>query len=92
MGILMVYDVGDKKSFEHIKEWTKSIDQHASETAVKILVGNKCDIPQPNVSKEEGEALAKEKDVAFFEASAKVRVEMSVEPGSESGSMADKRV
>merc|ERR1711934_231249 len=54
MGILLVYDVTDKKSFEHIKEWTKSIDQHASETAVKILVGNKCDIPQPNVSKEEG--------------------------------------
>ena len=44
MGILLVYDVGDIKSFEAIANWMKNIDACASETVVRVLIGNKCDL------------------------------------------------
>ncbi len=44
MGILLVYDVTDEKSFNNIRNWIKNIEQHASESVNKILVGNKCDL------------------------------------------------
>ncbi|KAI9601909.1 hypothetical protein KEM48_001197 [Puccinia striiformis f. sp. tritici PST-130] len=43
MGILLVYDVTDEKSFENIRNWHANIDQHASEGVNKILIGNKSD-------------------------------------------------
>merc|ERR1711939_287588 len=44
MGILLVYDVTDDKSFGNIRTWMRNIDQHANEAVVKILLGNKCDM------------------------------------------------
>ena len=73
MGILLVYDVTDRKSFDNIRTWMRNIDQHANEQVVKILLGNKCDMSDKRaVSKEEGEKLAQEFNIDFFETSAKV--------------------
>ena len=44
MGILLVYDVTDLKSFENIRQWMRNIEQYASDGINKILVGNKCDL------------------------------------------------
>jgi Ras-related protein Rab-8A len=44
MGILLVYDVTDERSFNNIRNWIRNIEQHASEGVNKILVGNKCDM------------------------------------------------
>ena len=72
MGILLVYDVTDRQSFENIRNWIKNIKQHASETVRKILLGNKCDMDEKRaVSTEEGEKLADELGIQFFEVSAK---------------------
>ena len=72
MGILLVYDVTDRQSFENIRNWIKNIKQHASETVRKILLGNKCDMDEKRaVSTEEGQKLADEIDIQFFEVSAK---------------------
>merc|ERR1711939_321481 len=60
MGILLVYDVGDIKSFEAIANWMKNIDACASETVVRVLIGNKCDLEDRKVTKERGEAVAEE--------------------------------
>lgn len=46
MGILMVYDVTDEASFNNIRNWMKNIEQHASDSVVKVLVGNKCDMDE----------------------------------------------
>merc|ERR1712199_105500 len=46
MGILLVYDVTDDKSFGNIRTWMRNIDQHANEQVVKVLLGNKCDMPE----------------------------------------------
>merc|ERR1719201_3371484 len=45
MGILLIYDVCDDKSFQNIRTWMRNIEQHANEQVEKILLGNKCDCP-----------------------------------------------
>jgi len=71
-GILLVYDVTDRRSFESIRNWISQIQQHADVHVNKILVGNKCDmLDEKVVSTEEGEKLAKEFGMHFWECSAK---------------------
>eukprot|EP01091_Cochliopodium_minus_P002764 TRINITY_DN1261_c0_g1_i1.p1 TRINITY_DN1261_c0_g1~~TRINITY_DN1261_c0_g1_i1.p1 ORF type:complete len:213 (-),score=43.99 TRINITY_DN1261_c0_g1_i1:135-773(-) len=74
MGILLVYDVTDSKSFGNIKNWIRNIEQHATESVNKILVGNKCDIEDKQVTKELGQKLANEYGIKFLEASAKANI------------------
>lgn len=71
MGIILGYAVTDRDSFQNIENWMKQIKQHASEDVCKILVGNKCDMPDRVVSTEEGKRLADSYGVKFFETSAK---------------------
>lgn len=72
MGILLVYDVTDERSFQNIKNWIKNIEQHATEGVTKMLVGNKCDmIDKRTVDPERGQALANEYGIPFLETSAK---------------------
>jgi Ras-related protein Rab-8A len=71
-GILLVYDVSDRKSFMSIRNWIAQIQMHADVNVNKILIGNKCDMnDQRAVTTEEGETLAKEYKISFFETSAK---------------------
>ncbi|XP_016140850.1 ras-related protein Rab-13-like isoform X2 [Sinocyclocheilus grahami] len=56
MGIILVYDITDEKSFENIQNWMKSIKENASVGVSRMLMGNKCDIEaKRKVSKEIGE-------------------------------------
>jgi hypothetical protein len=43
-GILLVYDVTDRNSFQSIKTWVDEIDKCADKHVNKILIGNKCDV------------------------------------------------
>lgn len=75
MGILLVYDVTDQKSFDNIRNWIRNIEQHASEGVNKILIGNKCDMTDRRVVEpEKGMELAKEYGIKFLETSAKTNV------------------
>eukprot|EP01097_Dermamoeba_algensis_P006748 TRINITY_DN420_c0_g1_i7.p1 TRINITY_DN420_c0_g1~~TRINITY_DN420_c0_g1_i7.p1 ORF type:complete len:242 (-),score=32.40 TRINITY_DN420_c0_g1_i7:167-892(-) len=49
MGILLVYDVTDEKSFGNIRNWIRNIEQHATSDVNKILIGNKCDMVDKKV-------------------------------------------
>ncbi|GMK55570.1 hypothetical protein CspeluHIS016_0206260 [Cutaneotrichosporon spelunceum] len=72
MGILIVYDVTDEKSFNNVRTWHAQIEQHASAGVNKILVGNKCDWDEKRaVTLEQGKALADEFGLRFIETSAK---------------------
>jgi Ras-related protein Rab-13 len=42
MGVALVYDITDEKSFKHIFKWHENIS--------KILIGNKCDMEEYMVS------------------------------------------
>ena len=41
MGIMLVYDITNQKSFNNVTNWLRNIDEHASEDVVRVLVGNK---------------------------------------------------
>ncbi|KAG8036556.1 hypothetical protein G9C98_003878 [Cotesia typhae] len=61
MGIMLVYDVTNEKSFENIKNWIRNIEENASADVEKMLLGNKCELTdRRQVSKERGEQLAVE--------------------------------
>ena len=71
-GLLVVYDITDKESFEKINFWVDNIKNNAPENAKLILVENKCDLAnERKVSYEEGENYAKKFNIKFFESSAK---------------------
>lgn len=44
MGIMLVYDITDEKSFENIKNWIRNIEENASADVEKMLLGNKCEL------------------------------------------------
>ncbi len=70
-GIILTYDVTDENSFKNIKNWVKQIEQNAQNTVCKVLVGNKCDREERKVTYEQGQELAKDVGMKFFETSAK---------------------
>ena len=72
-GILMVYDVSDRKSFESVSTWMDMIDKQADTGVAKILVGNKCDLSEEEiqVKREEGQAMADKYNIPFHLTSAK---------------------
>lgn len=74
-GIILVYDVTNRKSFEHLELWLGEIEMYTTnEDVVKLLVGNKIDRPDREVSKEEGAEFARSKAMVFIECSAKTRL------------------
>ena len=75
MGILLVYDVTNVKSFDNIAKWLRNIDEHANEDVEKIIIGNKCDMEDRRViPTEKGEAIAREHGIRFIETSAKANI------------------
>ena len=71
-GLLVVYDITDKESFEKINFWIENIKNNAPENAKLILVGNKCDLAnERKVTIEDGENKARNYNIKFFESSAK---------------------
>ena len=69
--IFLIYDVTDKKSFESIQQFYEQIKNETSEKIHIILLGNKIDKEGRQITKEQGEKLAKELGMIFFECSAK---------------------
>ena len=60
MGIMLVYDITNEKSFDNIKNWIRNIEEHASTDVEKMILGNKCDITdRRQVSKEKGEQVSR---------------------------------
>ena len=58
-GILLMYDITEKKSFDAIPQWIKSILDVKGENFPMILIGNKSDLNEKRqVQKEEGEKEA----------------------------------
>ncbi len=71
--VILVYSVTDRKTFQSLENWIKQINDSQPEGISKIIVGNKsdCSDGERQVSKEEGEKLAKNYGVPFLESSAK---------------------
>ena len=73
-GIMIVYDVSNSDTFENLKYWIQSLKTHINienDNVPAIIIGNKIDIFQREVTKEQGEKFAKEQKLEYFETSAK---------------------
>ena len=69
-GIILMYDITNRKSFDNINKWLNLIYQTCG-NKVKILVGNKLDLSDESriVTEDEGKKLAEDNNMAFFEGS-----------------------
>jgi Ras-related protein Rab-18 len=71
-GILMVYDMTSRESFDNLKYWMKEIIQYSTNDPVIILISNKSDLKEKRtVSSMEGLSYAREQGAMYIEASAK---------------------
>ena len=71
-GIILMYDITLKDTFKEISDWMNSIKQIKKDDFPIVLVGNKCDLEEErSISKEDGENLAKQYNIEFFETSNK---------------------
>jgi small GTP-binding protein len=74
-GIILIYDITSRKTYENIKNWVTQIKEEVSDKVNIILVGNKIDDEKNRkVSTEEGEKMAKEIGFDFYETSAKTGI------------------
>lgn len=70
-GFVLCYDVVNRPSFDHVIGWMRDIKTRAPPDCDIVLCGNKCDLEGDRVVEtSEGQALAEEYGVAFFETSA----------------------
>lgn len=77
-GIIIVYDVSDRDSFNNIRNWIAEIDKYTADNVNKLLVGNKCDLESKRViTYDEAKELADSNNIRYIETSAKcaIRVE-----------------
>jgi len=71
-GVLLVFDVTERASFDAVKTWAEDIDRYARPAVQKILIGNKSDMERKRVvSYEEANNLARRLGIVYFETSAK---------------------
>lgn len=70
-GIVLVFDLTDRNSFEKVREWMKQIQTYTQRDSIGIvLLGNKCDAENKAVSVQEANEIASEFKMKFFETSA----------------------
>ena len=70
-GIVLVYDVTDESSYDKIRDWMDQIKNNTEgEDIGLVLLGNKCDIEPRSVTEAQGNKLAQELNINYFETSA----------------------
>ena len=71
-GVIIMYDITNRASFENINKWLYLLSQNVSDKA-KILVGSKLDLSEEKriVTEEEGQNLADKNIMPFYETSSK---------------------
>lgn len=73
-GIIIVFDVNERETFEHVQKWLEELELYTTnQSAAKLLVGNKIDLKQRQVTHEEATAFARKQAMMYIETSAKTR-------------------
>ena len=81
-GILLLFDVTEQESFENIRNWIKDIHENSNigekdDKQSIFLIGNKIDLPDRVISKNEAENLANELKIEFYEVSCKINMNIN---------------
>ena len=70
--ILLVYDISNKDSFNHLSDWLKDLTNVNIDEVIFAIVGNKVDLSAKRaITQEEGKKFADEHNFIFQEISAK---------------------
>ena len=73
-GIIFVYDVTNRATLDRLDHWLTETETYCTKgDAVRMIVANKIDMPNREVSREEGLKLARRYRALFIEASAKTK-------------------
>ncbi|GMR42235.1 hypothetical protein PMAYCL1PPCAC_12430, partial [Pristionchus mayeri] len=73
-GIIFVYDVTNRSTMERLDHWLTETETYCTKgDAVRMVVANKIDMPNREISREEGLKLARKYRALFIEASAKTK-------------------
>ena len=72
-GIILIYDITNLQSYENVKNWISQIKEEANPNVLIYLAGNKIDVGEEErvVKTEEGQKIADELNLPFYETSAK---------------------
>jgi Ras-related protein Rab-11B len=71
-GVLIVYDITRKQSYENLENWLNDFKMKSDENASIVIIGNKSDlIEKREIDTEEAKNFASLHNLAFFETSAK---------------------
>ena len=71
-GILLIFDLTKRETFDKIYNWNEQLNNHFKKDDISIiLIGNKKDLIDREVTFEEGNLRAKELNCEYFETSAK---------------------
>lgn len=76
-GVLLVFDVGSKKSFESVHKWMNNIQNHSDKTIIKYLIGNKIDTDKREVTADEAQKVAEQYGMSYYETSARLNKNIS---------------
>ena len=69
--IIILYDITQKTSFDHIRNWITEIDKFGKQGVLKVIVGNKSDMENNRkITKEAAENLALKYGLKSWEVSA----------------------
>ena len=69
-GVFLVFDMNDQNSLDRINTWIGELKRHEISVPI-ILLGNKCDLPNPSVKKESAQTVASKLNLELFYTSAK---------------------
>ncbi|KAF5283551.1 hypothetical protein FQR65_LT13844 [Abscondita terminalis] len=73
-GAILVYDVCNYATFSKLETWLSELETYSTKrNIIKMIVANKIDMDNREVSREEGLHFAKKHKTLFIEASAKTR-------------------
>ena len=72
-GIILIYDVTNKQSYENVKNWLTQIKEEANPNVIIYLAGNKIDVEEDQrvITTEDGQKIADEYKLPFKETSTK---------------------
>ena len=76
-GILVVFDISRRDTFNQIRKWMDSIKDYCNNQARVILIGNKSDLER-SVTKEEAQDLASQYKIPYIETSAKDNINVDL--------------
>ena len=75
---MLVYDITNRESFDNVKTWLAEARSNGNPELVILLCGNKIDRDDERVvTHNEGEALARNNGILFFESSAKDNISIT---------------